>query len=100
MIKQWISSFAIVLLLQPAGAQSLQKLYPVNFADVRIRDAFWSPKMDKVAEVTLKACIDYTENKTGRIRNFERAALHTKGKHEGVYYDDSDVYKALEEMAY
>ena len=81
-------------------AQSLQKLYPVSFSEVNISDGFWSPRIDKVAHVTLKACIDYTENKTGRIRNFERAALHKKGKHEGMYYDDSDVYKALEAIAY
>jgi DUF1680 family protein len=81
-------------------AQSLQKLYPVSFSEVNISDEFWSPRIDKVAHVTLKACIDYTENKTGRIRNFERAALHKKGQHEGMYYDDSDVYKALEAIAY
>lgn len=56
--------------------------------------------MRAVATTTLRACIDYTENKTGRIRNFERAAAHQKGKFEGIYYDDSDVYKALEAMAY
>jgi DUF1680 family protein len=102
MIKNWLKTFSLILICNGAQAQtgSLQKLYPVNFSEVYINDNFWTPKMNKVADVTLRACIDYTENKTGRIRNFERAALHTKGKHEGVYYDDSDVYKALEAMAY
>ncbi len=36
---------------------------------------------------------------TGRIRNFENAALK-QGTHSGIYFDDSDVYKALEGMAY
>ncbi|MBL7763258.1 MAG: glycoside hydrolase family 127 protein, partial [Chitinophagaceae bacterium] len=79
--------------------ESLQKLYPVNFADVTITDPFWKERMQTVATTTLDACILYTETKTGRIRNFEKAAKHS-GKHEGVYYDDSDVYKALEAMAY
>jgi uncharacterized protein len=44
-------------------------------------------------------CILYTENKTCRIRNFEKV-INKQGKHEGVYYDDSDVYKAIEAIAY
>jgi hypothetical protein len=79
--------------------QSLQKLSPVNFSQVEITDAFWKERMQTVATKTLNACILYTENKTGRIRNFERAALR-KGNHEGIYYDDSDVFKALEAIAY
>ncbi|MEO6136249.1 MAG: beta-L-arabinofuranosidase domain-containing protein [Ginsengibacter sp.] len=79
--------------------KSFQKIYPVSFSDVVITDDFWKPKMKTVATATLDACVNYTQNKTGRIRNFEKAALR-KGKHEGIYYDDSDVYKALEAIAY
>jgi DUF1680 family protein len=74
-------------------------LTPVGFSQVKIDDGFWKPRMDKVSTVTLQACINYTEFKTSRIRNFERAASKN-GQHEGIYYDDSDVYKALEAMAY
>jgi len=73
---------------------------PVNFAEVRFDDAFWKPRMDKVAAVTVPVCITYTEEKTGRIRNFDRAAGKLEGPHEGIFYDDSDVFKALEAMAY
>ena len=100
MLKNWLKTFSLLLFVNILQGQSLQKLYPVNFSDVTVNDDFWTPRMDKVATATLQACIEYTENKTGRIRNFERAALHTRGKHEGIYYDDSDVYKALEAMAY
>lgn len=79
--------------------QSFSKIQPVSFAQVQIDDAFWKPRIDKVATATLQACINYTEYKTGRIRNFEKAASR-KGQHEGIYYDDSDVYKALEAIAY
>lgn len=41
-----------------------------------------------------------TEIATGRIRNYEKVARQQKEKHEGIYYDDSDVYKALEAIAY
>ncbi len=74
-------------------------LTPVSFSNVTITDQFWKPKMNTVATTTLDACISYTQNKTGRIRNFERAA-NRSGRHEGFYYDDSDVYKALEAIAY
>ena len=78
----------------------LQKFEFVDFSKVNITDEFWKPKIDKVATVTLKACIYQTEVKTPRIRNFEKVARHKGEPHEGIYYDDSDVYKALEAMAY
>ena len=73
---------------------------PVNFSRVIINDDFWKPKIDKVATKTLDACIYQTEVNTGRIRNFEKAARGKGEKHEGIFYDDSDVYKAIEAMAY
>jgi DUF1680 family protein len=78
-------------------AQSIQ---PVSFADVVLLDSFWKPRVEKVAAVTVPVCIQYTEEKTGRIRNFEKAARKQGEAHEGIFYDDSDVYKALEAMAY
>lgn len=84
-----------------ATAQSITQQYePVNFSQVNITDAFWKPKLDKVATATLQACIYQTEEKTPRIRNFEKVARKQGEKHEGIYYDDSDVYKALEAIAY
>ena len=46
----------------------------VDFSQVKIQDAFWSPRLEKHASTTLKVCIDQIENQTGRIRNFENAA--------------------------
>lgn len=78
----------------------LEKFEFVNFSQVNITDNFWKPKIDKVATVTMKACIYQTEVKTPRIRNFEKVARNKGEKFEGLYYDDSDVYKALEAIAY
>ena len=84
-----------------------RKFEPVNFSQVTITDSFWKPTMDKVATTTLPACIYQTEVKTSRIRNFEKVARNKNlpagqagEKHEGIFYDDSDVYKALEAIAY
>ncbi len=78
---------------------TMKMVTPVNFSNVRIDDGFWSPRLQSHKDVTLKVCIDQIENQTGRIRNFENAAKG-EGQHSGIYYDDSDVYKALEGMAY
>lgn len=98
---RFIPSLSLSLLLPFTATtqQSLQKVNPVNFSQVAITDAFWKGRMYSVATGTLNACILYTENRTGRIRNFEKAAKKS-GTHEGIYYDDSDVYKALEAIAY
>jgi uncharacterized protein len=82
---------------QPA---SLLNLEPVGFSNVRITDEFWKPKIDLVSTVTLKSCVYQTETATPRIRNFKNVAEKTGAKHEGFFYDDSDVYKALEAIAY
>lgn len=82
-------------------AQSaLQKYQAVNFSKVKITDDFWRPKLEKVSTVTIPVCIDQTEVKTPRIRNFEIAAGKKQGKFQGIFYDDSDVFKALEAIAY
>jgi uncharacterized protein len=67
---------------------------------VNITDEFWKPKIDKVATKTLAACIYQTEVATPRIKNFEKVARGKGEPHEGIFYDDSDVFKALEAMAY
>lgn len=87
--------------ISSATAQNaLQQYQSVNFSKVRIIDNFWRPKLEKVSTVTIPVCIDQTEVKTPRIRNFEIAAGKRKGKFEGIFYDDSDVFKALEAIAY
>lgn len=78
----------------------LQKIEPISFSQVNITDEFWKPKIDKVATKTLAACIYQTEVATPRIKNFEKVARKKGEPHEGIFYDDSDVFKALEAMAY
>ena len=100
MKKQILLLAALFCMLAGFSQKPLQQFEFVNFSQVNITDKFWKPKIDKVATVTLKACIYQTETKTPRIRNFEKVARDKGEKFEGLYYDDSDVYKALEAMAY
>jgi DUF1680 family protein len=100
-MKKTIGTAAILMCSLMVQAQSSYQLFePVNFSKVTITDSFWKPKMDKVATTTLQACIYQTEIKTPRIQNFQIAAGKKKGKFSGIFYDDSDVYKALEAIAY
>ena len=96
----------LLLLLIPVSILA-QRMDPVSFSQVNINDNFWKPAMEKVATTTLQACIFQTEVKTPRIRNFEKVARDKNRpagrpgeKHEGIFYDDSDVFKALEAIAY
>jgi DUF1680 family protein len=91
---------AILWVMSSEAQITLQQYLPVKFSHVRIDDQFWKPRIDKVATVTIPVCIDQTEVKTPRIRNFEIAAHLKKGKFVGIFYDDSDVYKALEAISY
>jgi uncharacterized protein len=86
--------------LASASPGNLSAFRPVDFSRVMLTDAFWKPKQQLVASVTMQACIVQTEQKSGRIRNFEKAARRQGEKHEGLFYDDADVYKALEAVAY
>lgn len=100
-MKKMMAACIPLLLWQHGYEQTAAGIMePVNFSKVTITDKFWAPKMRIVSSVTIPVCIDQTEVKTPRIRNFEKVARHAGEKHEGIYFDDSDVYKALEAMAY
>ncbi|MEZ5966444.1 MAG: glycoside hydrolase family 127 protein [Planctomycetota bacterium] len=72
----------------------------VPFTSVTIDDAFWLPRMQTSRATTIPYAIEQCE-KTGRIRNFERAGGQRDGEFEGSYpFDDSDVYKIVEGIAY
>jgi len=93
--------YLALLLAWPAMLCAQQARFePVSYAQVTITDPFWKPRLHTVAHATIPACVEQTEVKTHRIRNFEIAAGLTNGKFEGIFYDDSDVYKAIEAIAY
>lgn len=66
---------------------------------VRLTDPFWSRWQRVLVETTLPAEYEHIVS-TGRLANFRRAAGKAEGSHEGLYFNDSDVYKWLEASAY
>lgn len=96
-----LSSLLFVFALSVQGQESnlLKKSQHVDFSKVHVNDNFWSPRLQRISTTTIPVCIDQTEVQTGRIRNFVNVASG-KGEHSGIFFDDSDVYKALEAIAY
>ncbi len=72
---------------------------PVPFNRVSVQDDFWTPRLETSRKVTIPYAFGKCEE-TGRIRNFEKAAGLRQGKHEGINFNDSDVYKIMEGAAY
>ena len=90
----------MALLLLAAGpglAEGQRKAVP--FTEVRLTDDFWRPRQETNRRVTIPHALQECES-TGRIRNFEVAAGLVEGEFEGIYFNDSDVYKMLEGIAY
>ncbi len=103
MIKRILKSTILVLILAVSGCQKPAQNYTVQqvpFNQVKITDQFWSSRLEAHAHAMLETCIVQTQDSTERINNFIKAAGLMDGEHKGIYFDDSDVYKAMEGIAY
>lgn len=87
----------------------VQHLRAVPFERVTVDDPFWGSRLATNRAVTAAHVLDECE-RTGRLANFRIAAeilakktppnARAKGSMRGLYFNDSDVYKALEGCAY
>lgn len=68
---------------------------PVPIGNVRLDDAFLVPRIRINREVTIPSQYTHLEE-TNRLRNFRRVAGDFDGPFDGIYFNDSDVYKWLE----
>lgn len=66
---------------------------------VRLRDRFWRAWQNVVARESLPHQAEMLEQ-TGRVDNLRKVAAGDRAFHQGRVYDDSDVYKWLEAVAY
>jgi DUF1680 family protein len=72
---------------------------PVPVGNVRIDDEFFTPRRDINRTATLVSQYQHLIE-TNRFRNFERVAGKFDGPFDGIYFNDSDVYKWLEAAAW
>jgi DUF1680 family protein len=92
--------FAVLVIFPPsAGAAEFRGLTAVPFQDVHLDDAFWNPRIQTNRKVTIEANLHQCEV-TGRIKNFAIAGRRESGQHQGLLFNDSDVYKVIEGIAY
>ena len=73
-----------------------QKLIPVPVKNVRIKDAFWSPKLKIIREVTIPDVFTKFENdRGGALNNFDRVARGESGFHAGPPWYDGLIYESI-----
>jgi uncharacterized protein len=97
-----LASLAVSFAAMGAAAPAEQKdpmLKEVPLTDVKLSDDFWSPRLVKNRTVTIPHNFKECEE-TGRIANFARAGKLEPGPHQGIFFNDSDVYKVIEAASY
>ncbi|MFB6340874.1 beta-L-arabinofuranosidase domain-containing protein [Saccharicrinis sp. FJH62] len=73
---------------------------PVSFTEVKLNDAFWSPRILQNQETTIPIALNQCYI-TGRVDNFKKAGGLMPGYFSTEYtFDDTDIYKILEGMSY
>ena len=92
-------SAGVFLMWDSAWAAEPSPATAVPFTQVKVRDQFWAPRIATNREKSLAHNFKWCEQ-TGRISNFAKAAGQLPGKFEGIYFNDSDVYKVLEAASY
>jgi len=74
-------------------------IQPVPFTAVKVEDDFWLPRIETNRTVTIPFAVEKNEE-TGRVDNFAIAAGQKEGKYQGRRFNDTDVYKVIEGIAY
>ena len=94
MIKKKLNVFVVDTSHSPYA-----KLRPVSISKVRLEDSFFAPRLKMLGDVTLPTQYQIIEE-TGRLSNFRRAAGKITGDFQGLFFNDSDVYKWIEAVAF
>ncbi len=75
-------------------------IQPVEFSAVKFKDAFWEPRIKTNQETTIPIALKHCYT-TGRVDNFKKAGGLMPGYFGTDFpFDDSDVFKIMEGMAY
>ncbi len=74
-------------------------IQPVPFTQVKIQDRFFKPRLDTNRDITVNYVFLRCQQ-TGRLDNFAKAGGLIPGEFEGIYFNDSDVFKAIEGASY
>src|SRR5919199_833187 len=98
-MKKIILSFSTLVTTVLWGQKRDYPIQAVNFTAVHFTDQFWLPRIKTNHTVTIPASFARCES-TGRVKNFEMAALRS-GKFCTTFpFDDTDIYKTIEGASY
>ena len=98
-MKKIIFSFSIFAAVSLYAQKKDYPIRGVNFTQVKLTDNFWLPRIKTNQLVTIPASFERCES-TGRVKNFEMAAVR-KGKFGTTFpFDDTDIYKTIEGASY
>lgn len=75
------------------------KLQPASLSQVTLSDDFWQPRRIVNRDKTIPAQYEQCAT-TGRIDNFRRASGKMQGDFQGIFFNDSDVYKWAEAASF
>jgi DUF1680 family protein len=102
-MKKWAFFCLSCVSLLIGGALGAQQrdypISPVSFTQVRLEDAFWSPRIELNRTVTIPASFARCES-TGRVQNFVMAAARSGKFCTKFPFDDTDIYKTIEGASY
>lgn len=83
------------LVIADTSRSPFAKHRPVAVNAVRLTDGFWQPRIERNRMATIPSQYQHCIT-TNRMRNFQRAAGKVDAPFDGIYFNDSDVYKWLE----
>ena len=95
----WLCLLAFASVAAADEELAHRRLTATPFTAVKLEDAFWTPRLEINRIISLPHNIEWCE-KTGRVDNFAKAGKLTTGKFEGIYFNDSDLYKVIEGASY
>jgi DUF1680 family protein len=90
---------SIVLVHEEAVADQDYPIRPVPFTEVTIDGGLWASRIKTNREVTVGYDFRKCEE-TGRIDNFAVAGGLQDGGFQGIFFNDSDLFKVIEGAAY
>ena len=79
--------------------KSIKRLEPFEMPKVKIDDKFWTPRLQVNRAATLRHIYEQLEE-TGRINSFRKAAGKKEGEFQGLWFNDTDIYKWVEAASY
>ena len=91
--------FLIILLQYFFYLLQISHFYFFYICLLKISDNFWEKRLDVNKEITIPATFKKSEE-TGRISNFAKAGGSEEGSFEGIFFNDSDVFKIIEGASY